>query len=499
MSRGLSKVSWSAVFFCLAALAAMHQDRLLESILPTTLGPPWSVIIRTAVLITTWCTGGMLLNRLLGVFFWGGFALRFFPGGVPKLLIDVVSGIIYLLVFLAVVVFVFGYPLTGIWATSGVVGLVLGLALRNVILDVFIGLAVNFDRPYKIGDWVMVHGRRPFPEENVIGCILEINWRTTRLRTTDNNLVMVPNSVMGQKIITNFMVPGERSRFRLPFTLDFSVPPERALRVLEAAVRSAQGVLEEPKAPRVRINTVNEMGVEYEIRYWILPEKTSPSKARHRINQAVLEHLAQAGLTLAYPKHDIYHEKMPTRHLDTASVDDRIELLDKVPLFSALQSEELRELAQRVDQRTYLSGESIIRRGDQGDSMFVLLEGLLAVQISVAEDDGKSREEEVTRIAPGQFFGEMSLLTGERRSATVLALTDTVVYEVRRDDLDHLLRKRPALAEAMSRALAVHQLRDAQIRSDLSRQAREDQIRSTADRIINRMKVLFGAWSQGNG
>ncbi len=133
-------------------------------------------------------------------------------------------------------------------------------------------------------------------------------------------------------------------------------------------------------------------------------------------------------------------------------------------------------------------GEMLIERGVPGDSMFVLIEGLLVVRIALGEEEGSAI---VNRIMPGAFFGEASLLTGAPRSASVMAETDAVVFEVTRSDIEVLIERRPQLAEELSRALAEHQLRDSQARSATDAEKLEEKIRSASERIFESLKQLF--------
>ena len=237
------------------------------------------VIAGYAVKVGIWLTSAFFVNRLLSVFFWEMGVERAIGQPVPRLVKDILALLIFLVALSGIISFVFHQPVTGLWATSGAVGLVVGFALRSMILDVFSGLAFNIDRSYRIGDWVQLHGRQL--NLHIVGRIEEINWRTTRLRTTANNMVVVPNSIMGQTIVTNFMTPEPESRLELFFTLDFSVPTERALRVIGAAIKAISGPggpLEE-KPAKVRVNGVSSVGVEYCVRYWILPSDVSPRKS----------------------------------------------------------------------------------------------------------------------------------------------------------------------------------------------------------------------------
>ena len=127
------------------------------------------------------------------------------------------------------IAFVYDYRLTGLLATSGVVAMIIGLAVQLNITNIFAGVALNLERPFLIGDWVMIHGRTPDPDNGVIGQVIDINWRTTRLRTADDTEIVIPNGIISEKTITNFMHPNELSRFELDFTVDQAAKPERVI------------------------------------------------------------------------------------------------------------------------------------------------------------------------------------------------------------------------------------------------------------------------------
>ena len=276
-------------------------------------------ILYYAIQIGFWLTTAVLFNRFLKIFLWEGIAKRSLKGSVPKLLIDISSLLVYIISITIIIGYVFKQPLTGLWATSGIVAIIIGFALRNIILDIFTGLAVNIERPYNIGDWIEIHQRTL--HQNVTGQVLEINWRATRLRTEKDTIVIIPNSIMGTMLVTNYWKSGSETRQEAVFCIDYSVPSERVKRVL---ISAATETLNQPgfvvrHQPEIFIKNTTELGVEYEIRYWINAwQEITPAKALHYINEAVLKHLRTAGISLAYPKQDIYHQDMPTRHYDAA-------------------------------------------------------------------------------------------------------------------------------------------------------------------------------------
>lgn len=380
--------------------------------------------------------------RLIDVFVWQVLELKL-KTVFPRLLKDMVTVLIFVITGIAIAKWVFDQDVTAIWATSGVLALVMGLALRNLIADLFCGIALSIDQPFKIGEWLEV---RPRGVDPLRGCVVEMSWRTTRIRTTTNTMVVVPNSLISTIVIINLSRPEPTSRFDLVLCFDFGIPSERLIRVLTAGVKSAPDVLVDP-APKVLINRLTQFGVEYKIRYWIDPIHISPRRGRHQVASRVLEHLYQAGITPAYSKQDIYLSKMPVRELDRGT--DRVALVRRVELFSTLSEQELNSLATTIQEVRFESDAEIVRQGESGDSMYILVEGLLAVY-----SNSELGSMKLNQILPGQFFGEMSLLTGENRSATVVAMTDVILFEITREVLSGLLEQRPAMAEEMSRVVA---------------------------------------------
>ena len=328
--------------------------------------------------IGIWLSLAYLFNRLLAIAFWDPLNRRV---PVPRLLRDVTALLIYGVAVTGIVGVVFDKPIGPFWAASGAGAIIVGLALRNVILDIFIGLAVNFDRPFEIGDCIML-------ANGPAGRVVELNWRTTRLVTTDGHMVVVPNGKLGDLIVTNFSRPDPTCELEMSVFLDFDVPADRALRVLNAAVRSAvgkAGILEEP-APNAKIRGIALQGVEYKIKYVQDPRQAGPdgtpedplkatSKAQHEVWQAVLDQLNRAGFQPATPKQDVFHAARPQRQLVTHSLEDRVALLARVELFQALTAEERAQLSSQMRERLFKEGEAVIQLGDHGDSMFVFARG----------------------------------------------------------------------------------------------------------------------------
>ena len=478
----------SALFLLFAGFTLLNFDLLLK--IGSEAVSQSQRVFLYIVQIGIWLSAAHFLNRLITVFFWDGLAQKAIGAPVPRLLKDVFTIIFYIIAVTGIVRFVFKQPVTGIWATSGVMGLILGFALRNMILDVFTGISINIDRSYKIGDWIMVHGSGP--DDNIIGQIIEINWRTTKLYTEDDSIIVLPNSLLGTKIVTNFWGAGPESRFETTFCLDFSIPTERASRILLAGAKAAvgqKGIMEDPE-PHVIVNRTIPLGIEYKVRFWMTAwgDGITEGVARSHITISILNHLKQAGITPAYPKQDLFYAEMPSRHLDTKTLEDHVELLSRTELFEYLTQKELKKLASDMVQKNYIRGDKIIQQGATGDSMFILSEGLLHAFLRTNENEAELK---VGQIIPGEFFGEMSLLTGEPRSTTIVAITDVKAHEITKDNMNVLLSKRPDIAETISKIVAERRIQNSEKMATATQEEKIEETKSLAKQILTKMKSFF--------
>jgi CRP-like cAMP-binding protein len=293
----------------------------------------------------------------------------------------------------------------------------------------------------------MIHQNRV--ETHIVAEIIEVNWRTTRLRTTRNNMVVVPNSKMGETIVTNYMEPKPHFRIDLDFTIDFEVPPERAIRVMTAGIKAVvdgEGILEKP-APEIRIKESTLDGMEYEVRFFILPVHISPNEARHVVNRSVIEHLIHSGITPAHAKEEIFLQRRERKALDASLDEDLYQLLTRTELFRKLNAGEFAAVFRGMRKRPLAEGEVLFRQGDPGESMFICLEGLLTSSVTVRGQE----DTQVDTIRAGQHFGEGSIFKGTGRVTTVTAGTEALVYEIPKGSLAPLLDVRLDLREQLGK------------------------------------------------
>ena len=434
--------------------------------------------------ILWWIALAWLTLRALDVFLWDRLVAPALGGHVPRLLKELGMCLIVFLAILAILNRVFGAPLTGVLTTTGALGIVIGLAMQNMIRDFFQGIVLNIDRPFRMGQYIRLY-QRGLPEK--VGCVEEINWRATRIRTRDGTMLILPNHVIAALMIENLEEPIRESRFKMDFCLNFGTPPDRAIRVLTGAVKAVDGVV--TRSAKARLVGVGERGAEYRIYFWINPEEFGPNKARHAVLKSVLTHLRLAGLRLAYPRQDVHLSRRQSRRLDLSQ--DKETILADVSIFQTLSENEIQTLSEHTIEKPFRAGSDIVSAGDEGNSMFVLVEGLLEVSVPSEEEEGGTVI--VGAIEPGQFFGEMSLLTGEQRSATVSAPTEVFAYEIPKKAMAIILEQRPALAEDLAKVVVERQ----QLTQDARDREAKDQTsdaptQNLAQAVLGKITRFFG-------
>jgi hypothetical protein len=346
---------------------------------------------------------------------------------------------------IVVLAYVFMLPVAALVTTSGVAIAIIGFALRDMIASLFAGVALNLERPYQIGDWIEVEG-------SGVGQVLEVGWLTTRAVTRDGIGIVIPNAKLAAAPFRNYSQPAAAWRDSIAITLDYQLAGERVERILLAAMDAVPQVAAQRQRPDVKIERVDEWGVRWLARYWVSDYGAMP-ETRYAVQRSVLHHLHHAGIVIPYPRHDLFLARMPERGLDHRRHLDA--LLARNEVFADLSEDELRRLAAAARPHVCRAGVPIVRAGDEGASLFVVVEGLLRVLRPLPEGG----EVEVDRMAPGSAFGEFSLLTGAPRSATVVPLGEAVIYEITKEDLAPILQAHPELAERLSGILAQRQKR----------------------------------------
>jgi small-conductance mechanosensitive channel/CRP-like cAMP-binding protein len=392
----------------------------------------------------------------------------------PKLLTDLVGAALFATATVLVAQFVFELPATGLIATSSVLIAVLGFALRNIFGDIFSGIALGIEHPYGLGDWIEA-------TEGCAGRVTGISWRATRLVTRDGVTTVVPNTLIASHRIAVYGPDGAgRFRVAIGVALDAAVPAARARRILLGAALEAGRDLPD-FAPDVVLTDLGQGVAQYLVRFHV-PDFAQEMRWRDAVATAVQRALHRAGIAIAPPQQDV----RLVRAAPASGDGGRAALLAAIDLFRPFTAAERAALAGALAEATLPAGATVVRRGEQGDSLYLLAEGVLDVVIARAAGG----EVVADRLFPGAVFGEMSLLTGQPRSATLVAVTDAVVLELRKAELDPVLRARPALLDGLTAIMAERQHRNAAAAA--ATRGAPAPAAPTREDLLRRLKSFFG-------
>jgi small-conductance mechanosensitive channel/CRP-like cAMP-binding protein len=451
---------------------------LLSLVLPSFAPPPGGGDLRTSAPGFYWV---QLLTKIalwLGIMFVGvrlagafvfDFIFRIRKGReAPSLIRDLFSIVAYIVVVAFILKHFFDLSLGALLSGSALLGIILGLALQDTLGNLFSGISLHADKPFEVGDVITVG--------QWMGVVESVTWRAAKIRTFTNHVVLLSNSQIAKEAIE--VCPRDNPNARLVFfNALYSHSPEHVMRVVREAIRETQNVRRQP-TPIVRMRNLADFAVDYEIKYW-LEDYTRFNDTDALLRQRVWYAFKRAGLNFAYPTQTLYIERAKSAATPASDAETLTGRLSATDIFAPLNADELSQLVCASRSHTYAPGEIIIRAGDEGDSMFVVHHGNVAVQVS---DNGQPRT--VATLGEGDFFGEMALFTGEPRSAHVVAAEETEVLEISHEAMKSVFDSNPQLAETLGQTIA-------QRRAGLAAHAETEDEEKASAGIITSIKRFF--------
>jgi small-conductance mechanosensitive channel/CRP-like cAMP-binding protein len=401
----------------------------------------------------------------------------------PPILRDTLLGAAYIVAAL-ILLGRHGVDLGGIIATSAVVTAVIGFSLQDTLGNVMGGVALQLEQSIAVGDWVRVG--------EVEGLVREIRWRQTSIETRNWDTVVIPNSLLMKSQV---IVLGRREgrprlhRMWVRFNVDFRYSPVDVIDAVERALQAEviPNVASEPRPDCIFTEFKDSYG-QYAVRYWLIDfAKDDPTSSE--VSTRIFVALKRAGMTPSIPAQSVFltMESRARANLKMQQeVEHRAAILKDVKLLQPLNDAERQELAGKMSVAPFRSGEVITRQGNEAHYLYIMAKGEAKVCVSA---DGQTRQ--VATIGVCDVFGEMGLMTGAPRTATVTALTEVVCYRLGKDAFQDILHRRPELAESISHLLAQRKLELDALRQGLHAEAMLHTMAQTQSDLLQRIRKFF--------
>ncbi len=361
---------------------------------------------------------------------------------VPHLFRDLIRGIVYFGLFIFALGVVLKQDLSTLLLGSTVASIIIGLALQETLGNFFAGLALGISKPYSIGDFLQVG--------DVSGKVEKIDWRSTAILTQTGDYIILPNTLLSKSQVENYSAPTTLHARFIDVGCHYRHAPNTVKQAIIESARSIHEVLSNPQ-PEVWLMAFDDSSINYRLRFW-LEDYQARFLIESKVREAIWYRFFRENIEIPYPIRNLIHQQQGT------DIDLKAEvrtMIEKVDFLSSLRKEDLAFLSTRVRYQLFAKSETVFRQGEPGDSFYLIKSGRLVVT-------ARNQQGEVfltAEMRSGQYFGEMALLTGETRSATVEALEDSELLVLEKEDLRSIINDNPQAEEVISRVLAKRQMR----------------------------------------
>ncbi|MGA1861914.1 mechanosensitive ion channel family protein [Deferribacter thermophilus] len=333
---------------------------------------------------------------------------------IKHIIIDIIKLIFLVIFILSILRIVFNIDIITLLTPSAILTAIIGLSMKDTIGNLISGLIIQIEKPFDVGDWIKV--------DNESGEVVEINWRYTKLKTLDNIYLIIPNNTISSGNLLNYNKPEKSMRILLNIGVSYDTPPAKLKQVVMKVLKNCIYV-DKSKEINIYLKNYNDFSIDYDIAFWI-KEYRYLRDARDEIYSSLWYEFKMANIEIPFPIRTIIQKPLEDKKDNTdADITNTVSLISKIPLFQNLPESLLFNIVKFSHIVSFPAGTTIIKENETGESMFVVIDGELEII-----KNGKK----IAEITKGDMFGEMSLLTGEKRMATVITKTDSTLLEISR-------------------------------------------------------------------
>jgi small-conductance mechanosensitive channel/CRP-like cAMP-binding protein len=430
----------------------------------------------------SWVIVSFAVIRLTLYIYGDLFVVRWRKGSFPAAFKNIITVALVVLVTLLLLKEILQINVTSLIATTTVLTATIGLAFQSTLANMLAGLTIHLEKPLRQGDWISANGHE--------GYVLDITLRSTRIKTIENNEVFIPNSKVLSESVVNYSLPDRTCTRKLEVGVNYSVPPNTVRKALLDILLAVPGIHRMP-APIVRVKEYGEFAIHYEMRY-ALHEYHRYLEIETEIMNLVWYRFKRDNIEIPFPIRTVHLKEITaeTRRIEQESLLQGIlALMERVDILAPLSGEERGLLAEAVGVKAYAAGECPVRQGDPGDSFYIIKKG--AVDVVVEKGPGEEGVV-VATLGAGNFFGEMSLLTGAARTATIRVREDAEFIVIDRENFRAVLENKPSIAESLSHILSERQAQLAAQREKLDAATLARRKQDESGRLLRNIREFFG-------
>lgn len=409
------------------------------------------------------------------------FVVRWKRGSFPAAFKNIITVASIVVVTLVLLKEIMNINVTSLIATTTVLTATIGLAFQSTLANMLAGLTIHLEKPLKQGDWISAGGHE--------GHVLDITLRSTRIMTIEHNEVFIPNSKVLSEAVVNYSLPDTTTVRKLAVGVSYGISPNTVKNAVVEVLAAVPGVRKSP-LPLVRVTSYGDFSVHYEVRYPV------SEFGRHVEIEAEIMNLLWYRF-----KRDNIEIPFPIRNVNLTQItpetvkaeQDRViariaALMAHVDFLSPLSKAEITELVRAVRVKPYAVGEVPVRQGDPGDSFYIIKSG--RVDVIVEKSAGESVV--VATLGPGNFFGEMSLLTGAARTASIRVAEDAEFIVIDKESFRSVLAHNPSIAESLSHILSERQAKLDAERERLDASTFERRKKDASGKLLKKISEFFG-------
>ena len=431
----------------------------------------------------------ILMQGIIAIHIAGLFLFRFVLPSIkinlPSILQDVIVFAIYLTWVMMQLHFA-GLDLKGVVTTSAILTAVIAFTMKDTLGNLLDGVALQWDHSLKCGDWIRIN--------DIEGKVVDIRWRAIFVETRNWETVVIPNSMM---MTNSFKVLGERTdepvqwRRWIKFNIDYKVPPTTVIKIAEDAVRTAEipNLSRTPTPNCLFMNYETSYG-DYALRYW-LTDLAVDAPTDSLVRTHLFSALERAGISPALVKQQLYltkeSEKRETLQHEK-EIEQRISILEKLDLFSSFNKSELHHIADELIYTPFSGAETITQHGDIDHWLYIIISGTAGVYLKNQE----GLTEQAFTLQHGDIFGEMGLMTGEPRTATVITEDEMTCYRLNKHGFYHVIHTRPEIINEISHVLIKHKNALDQTQEKLDAESEQLKHQKHHSELVNRIRSFIG-------